>query len=132
MWRCSGRLALVAALLSAVPAKVHAVQIDVRGNWQVNLNCDLNATASIFFLLDEDVASGGIAASYADCGTFEVPGAIREPSSCVFPSPLVGQIDGTDFELPASGFFQPIRTSPSSPSRSSRAAPQVGLSPRTT
>ena len=105
MWRCSGRLALVAALLSAVPAKVHAVQIDVRGNWQVNLNCDLNATASIFFLLDEDVASGGIAASYADCGTFEVPGAIREPSSCVFPSPLVGQVDGTDFELPASGFF---------------------------
>src|SRR2546426_2983588 len=106
MWRYPGWLAFVAALLlSAAPAKVDAVETDVRGNWEVNINCDLNATASIFFLLDEDVASGSTTVRYNDCGTFEVPGAIREPSSCVFPSPLVGQVDGTDFELPASGFF---------------------------
>jgi len=57
MWRYPGWLAFVAALLlSAAPAKVDAVETDVRGNWQVNINCDLNATASIFYLLDEDVA----------------------------------------------------------------------------
>src|SRR5438552_18921951 len=106
MWRYPGWLAFVAALLlSAAPAKVDAVQTDVRGNWQSNLDCDLTATASVFWLLDEDIESGGITASYTGCGTFGVPGAIREPSSCVFPSPLVGQVDGTDFELPASGFF---------------------------
>jgi len=131
--RYPARFLFCAALLwFTSPATVDAVQFDVRGNWQINLDCDLTATASLFWLLDEDIANGGITASYADCRTFEVPGAIRTPSSCVFPSPLVGQVDGTDFELPASGFFQPIRTSPSSPSRSSRAAPQVGLSPRTT
>ncbi len=56
MSRYPGRLAFVTALLlSAAPTMVDAVQTDVRGNWQVNINCDLNATASIFFLLDEDV-----------------------------------------------------------------------------
>ena len=56
MWRSPGRLAFVAALLSAVPCgpDLHAVQTDVRGNWQVNIDCDLNATASIF-LLEEPV-----------------------------------------------------------------------------
>ena len=43
---------LVPLLFVAAPAIVDAVQFDVRGNWQVNINCDLNATASIFFLLD--------------------------------------------------------------------------------
>ena len=133
MARHPARFLFCAALLwFTSPATVDAVQFDVRGNWQINLDCDPTATASLFWLLDEDIANGGITASWGDCGTFEVPGAIRKPSSCVYPSPLVGQVDGTDFELAASGFFPPIRTSPSSPSRSSRAAPQVGLSPRTT
>jgi hypothetical protein len=107
MWRYPGRLAFLAALLlSAAPAMVGAVQTDVRGNWQVNINCDLNATASIFFLLDEDVASGSTTVRYTDCGTFEVPDAIRSVSSCMFtPNPVVGQVDGTDFELPTSGFL---------------------------
>ncbi len=107
MWRYPGWLPFVAALLlSAAPANVDAVQTDVRGNWQVNINCDLNATASIFFLLDEDVASGSTTVRYTDCGTFEVPDAIRSVSSCMFtPNPVVGQVDGTDFELPTSGFL---------------------------
>jgi hypothetical protein len=82
-------------------AVADAAQLDVRGNWQVNINCDLNATASIFFLLDEDVASGSTTVRYTDCGTVELPGAIRSISSCLFtPNPVVGQVDGTDFELP--------------------------------
>ena len=107
MSRDLGRLALVAALLlSAAPPKVDADQIDVRGNWQVNINCDLNATASIFLLLDEDVASGSTTVRYSDCGTFEVPSAIRNVSSCMFtPNPVVGQVEGTDFELPTSGLL---------------------------
>ena len=83
MSRCPGRLAFAAALLSAAPAMVGAVQTDVRGNWQVNINCDLNATASIFFLLDEDVGSGSTTVRYTDCGTFEVPDALQElPTRC--------------------------------------------------
>jgi len=107
MWRYPVRLALVTVpLLSAAPAMVDAAETDVRGNWQVNINCDLNATASIFFQLDEDVASGSTTVRYTDCGTFEVPGAIRSVSSCMFtPNPVVGQVDGTDFELPTSGFL---------------------------
>src|SRR5206468_11258086 len=56
MWRSPGRLAFVAALLSAVPCgpDLHAVQTDVRGNWEVNIDCDHNATESIF-LLEEPV-----------------------------------------------------------------------------
>src|SRR3989442_11413356 len=105
MWRYPGWLAFVAALLlSAAPAKVDAVETDVRGNWQVNINWDLNATASIFFLLDEDVASGSTKVRYTDCGTVELPAVIRSISSCMFtPNPVVGQVDGTDFELPTSG-----------------------------
>ena len=107
MSRDPGRLALVAALLlSATPAKVDADQIDVRGNWQVNINCDLNATASIFLLVDEDATSGSTTVRYSDCGTFEVPGAIRNVASCMFtPNPVVGQVEGTDFELPTSGLL---------------------------
>ena len=107
MSRYPGRLALVTVLLlSAAPAMVGAVQTDVRGNWQVNINCDLNATASIFFLLDEDVASGSTTVRYTDCGTFEVPDAIRSVASCMFtPNPVGGQVDGSDFELPTSGFL---------------------------
>ncbi len=107
MWRSAGRLAVVAALLlSAAPAMVAAVQTDVRGNWQVNLNCDLNATASTFWLVDEDVASGSTTIRNTDCGTFELPDAIRSVASCMStPNPVVGQVDGTDFELPTSGFL---------------------------
>jgi len=95
---------LVPLLLVAAPAIVDADQVDVRGNWQVNINCDLNATASIFFLLDEDVASGSTKVRYTDCGTVELPAVIRSISSCMFtPNPVVGQVDGTDFELPTSG-----------------------------
>src|SRR5439155_21715851 len=56
MWRSPGRLAFVAALLTADPCgpELASVQTDVRGNWQVNIDCDLNATASIF-LLEEPV-----------------------------------------------------------------------------
>src|SRR6266446_1147788 len=69
MWRYPGWLAFVAALLlSAAPAKVDAVQTDVRGNWQINLNCDLNATASLFWLLDEDIESGTITADDTGLG----------------------------------------------------------------
>ncbi len=95
---------LVPLLFVTAPTMVDAVQFDVRGNWQVNINCDLNATASIFFLLDEDVASGSTTVRYTDCGTVELPGAIRSISSCMFtPNPVVGQVDGTDFELPTFG-----------------------------
>ncbi len=95
---------LVPFLFVTAPAIVEAAQFDVRGNWQVNINCDLNATASIFFLLDEDVASGSTTVRYTDCGTVELPGVIRSISSCMFtPNPVVGQVDGTDFELPTFG-----------------------------
>ena len=89
MSRDPGRLALVAALLlSAAPAKVDADQIDVRGNWQVNINCDLNATASIFLLLDEDADPDASRLNDVDrerCDPwYRWPGK-RRPSACGSP-----------------------------------------------
>ena len=82
MSRDPGRLALVAALLlSAAPAKVDADQIDVRGNWQVNINCDLNATASIFLLLDEDAASGSTTVMKTQIMMIVKSGTRQRPSS---------------------------------------------------
>ncbi len=50
--------------------------------------------------------SGSTTVRYTDCGTFEVPNAIRSVSSCMFtPNPVVGQVDGSAFELPTSGFL---------------------------
>jgi hypothetical protein len=97
---------VIALFVLAPPLWAHAVPFDVRGNWQVNLNCDLNATASGFLLLDEDTATGATTGRITDCGTFEVPMAIRRPLSCVTtPSLLVGQVNGIDFELPATAFY---------------------------
>ena len=117
MARHPARFLFCAALLwFTSPATVDAVQFDVRGNWQVNLNCDLNATASGFLLLDEDTATGATTGRVTDCGTFEVPMAIRRPLSCVTtPSLLPGQVNGTDFELPASGFYASDSTIPPFP-----------------
>jgi hypothetical protein len=79
---------------------------DVTGNWQVNIDCGLSATASIVLNLADDSASGAIVGRYADCGTFEVPNAIRRVSSCVItPDPLPVAVSGSTFAVPASGVF---------------------------
>src|SRR5262245_24374351 len=99
--------AIIAALLLATSAGPgNAASPGVAGNWQVNIDCGLSATASILLNLAEDSASGAMVGRYTDCGTFEVPDAIRRVSSCVItPDPIPARVDHSDFALPATGFF---------------------------
>ena len=99
--------AIIAALLLATSAgPAISDSPSVTGNWQVNIDCGLSATASILLNLSEDSASGAIVGRYADCGTFEVPDAIRRVSSCVItPDPITARVDHSAFALPATGFF---------------------------
>jgi hypothetical protein len=102
------RPAIVATLLLIASAAAgKGASPDVAGNWQVNIDCGLSATASILLNLAEDSASGAIVGRYSDCGTFEVPDAIRRVSSCaITPDPIKARVDDSGFALPATGLFR--------------------------
>jgi hypothetical protein len=101
-----GSVIVSALFLVVAAANTDAASPDVIGNWQVNIDCGLSATASTLFNLADDSASGALVSRYTDCGTFEVPGAIRRVSSCVItPNPMPVRVEGSAFTLPASGFF---------------------------
>jgi hypothetical protein len=50
----------LSAVLVLLAGGVAAAEIDVRGSWQVNLSCGALATATTFFDLDENLATGEV------------------------------------------------------------------------
>jgi hypothetical protein len=123
----TGRLLLWTLVVWACSVGVgRAGQANVSGDWQANLDCNLTATASLLLHLDEDSASGAVTGNMTDCGTFEVPGAIRRPSSCVLtPSVLQGHVTGTDMELPSGGNYMSDATVPAFPFLNCTAATEI-------
>ena len=100
-------LLLLAAIRVGLSSPAIGAEPDLRGSWQVNIDCEFTATASIFLSLDQDLGTGVASGYYSDCGTFEVPPSIiRRPLSCeVEPLPIVGQVGASTFDLPTAGFF---------------------------
>lgn len=90
----------LAAVLGA--SATAAFASDVRGSWQMNLGCGFQSTATQLLALDGDPETGTVSGAVTDCGTFEVPGAIRRATSCTA-TPFEGTITGADFALPAAG-----------------------------
>jgi hypothetical protein len=74
---------LVAVLTLAARASVgRAAELDVQGNWQLNVDCGYSATGTSFLAIDQAPGGRAITASPTTCGSFEVPGAIRRIASC--------------------------------------------------
>ena len=119
---------LLAATLSMVVATglANATPSLVDGDWQLNIDCGLSASATNPIQFAEDSASGAITGQFTDPGTFEVPGAIRRVSSGYdVPDPIPGQVSGTDFALPATGFFRSDAIVPAVPLFSCSAATEI-------
>ena len=77
--------------------------IDVTGSWQVNIDCQIFATATSFLEVEEDIVTGLLTARIppGQCGTVEVPDGIQEVAACdQNPQPASGRVIGTNFDLP--------------------------------
>jgi hypothetical protein len=98
------RLLPLAILLFVVSDSAIA-EIDVRGGWQVNLDCGGAATATSFFSLDENLTTGEITPlPTPGCGTITFAGApVSKVGSCTATGEA-GQVTGTSFSMPASGY----------------------------
>jgi len=93
----------------AVVAK--ATELDVRGAWQINIDCGGLATATSFVTLDQDLDTGVVSGTLGPgCGTVAFSTVAPFASCFATPSPFAGQVTGTAFSLPPSGYFQTDQT----------------------
>lgn len=101
-------LALVATWLAvSVSWSAPTYGADVSGDWQVNIDCGLAATATSFLTLTGTTGSSAVEATTPECGTLEVPGEIVEILSCTStPEPRIGSNSGTSLTIPPSGVFR--------------------------
>ncbi len=103
---CSGALFLSAVLLFLAQNQARADEIDIGGKWQVNNTCEDSVSATHFIDISENVATGEVQVVQvpplvSSCGTIFAADAIRRISSCTFtPSPTIGQVSGTDLDIP--------------------------------
>jgi hypothetical protein len=94
----------VCAALLLLLGGVAQAEIDVRGSWQVNLDCGGLATATSFLNFDENLATGEVTPLDAACGTVTFAGsAVSVLESCEA-TDEPGQVTGTAFSLPGSGY----------------------------
>jgi hypothetical protein len=118
--------AFAAALLVATAGSATAESPDVLGGWQLNIDCGLLATATNSMQLAEDGVTGALTGHFVDFGTFEVPDAIRRTSGGHdVPDPIPADVTGTQFTLPAAGFFTSDATVPAFPIYSCNAATEI-------
>jgi len=102
------KLSLVVLFLTC---GVATAAIDVRGGWQVNMDCGGYATATNFFNFDENLTTGEVTPlPTADCGTVTLLGApVVRMESCVATNEP-GLVAGTTFDLPATGYATSSQT----------------------
>ncbi len=101
----AGYLAAVVAV-ALLPQFTSAAEIDVTGTWQGNVDCGSGIIGVTGWQLVEDTGTGVVLATLTDCGTVEFDGAIREFLACpTTPSPVPGLVSGTNFAVPASGYY---------------------------
>ncbi len=108
---CSGALFLSAVLLFLAQNQARADEIDIGGKRQVNLTCPASVSATNFIDISENVATGEVQVVQvpplvSSCGTVFAADAIRRISSCtITPSPTIGQVSGTDLDIPVTGSY---------------------------
>ena len=89
---------------------VAAAEIDVRGSWQVNLDCGGFATATSFLAFDENLSTGEVTPLPAPCGTVTFTGApVAQLEACQATGEH-GQVTGASFSLPGSGYVTSNQT----------------------
>ena len=102
-------IAAMGALMGFIaPDDVAAVELDVRGGWQVNLDCGAYATATSSLVFDEDLGTGVLSATRGSvCGTIAFPGEpVATIGTCsATPSPFDGDVSGSTIVVPAIGYF---------------------------
>ena len=105
---------LVAVLTLAARASVgRTAELDVQGNWQLNVDCGYSATGTSFLAIDQAPGGRAITASPTTCGSFEVPGAIRRIASCTStPATYDGSIVEDAVTLPDEPLLTEVTTIP--------------------
>jgi hypothetical protein len=100
----------LSAAAMTLASSVALAEIDVRGGWQVNLDCGGLATATSFLVFDENLATGEVTPLAAPCGTVTFPGSpVAQLETCGATNEP-GQVTGTAFSLPGSGFVTSDQT----------------------
>ncbi len=94
----------LACLLLAVTTPPRAAELDVHGNWQLNIDCGYAATATSFLEIGQDPGVQTITGRLTSCGTVEVPGAISRFATCsTSPTVFTGSLVNGEFRLPDAG-----------------------------
>jgi hypothetical protein len=94
----------LAPMILLLTSSIAGAEIDVRGSWQGNLDCGGYATATSFLTFDENLTTGEVTPLPAACGTVTLLGApVAQLESCDATGES-GQVTGTSFSLPASGY----------------------------